>query len=101
MATDEVSEKRAFDAFIDRQFGGDLNGLTLEEALAQFREYQRDLERIRTKVAVAEQQYAQGEARPLDDDAIRSKLNQLMDDKGIPRSHFRRGARLSAAVWKL
>ena len=85
MATDEVSEKKAFDSFIDQQLGGELNGLTLEEALAPFREYQRDLDRIRAKVVVAEQQYDRGEARPLDDKAFRSKLNQLMDDKGIPQ----------------
>lgn len=43
MSTDEISEKQAFDTFIAEQLGGELNDLSVEQAVAQFREYQRDL----------------------------------------------------------
>lgn len=85
MSTDEISEKQAFDTFIAEQLGGELNDLSVEQAVAQFREYQRDLDRIRERIALAEEQYNRGNAKPLDDVKFRNRLNMLMDEKGIPK----------------
>lgn len=85
MPTDEISEKQAFDTFIAEQLGGELIDLSLEQAVAQFREYQRDLNRIKERIALAEEQYNRGDAKPLDDVKFRDGLIKLMDEKGIPK----------------
>ena len=85
MSTDEMSEKQAFDSFVAQQLGGELKGLSLEEALAQFRQYQRDLDQIRAKLSNAEDQYDRGEAKPLNDATFRDNLDARMDERGIPK----------------
>jgi len=55
MATDIQDERKAFNRYIDEQCGGTLNGHTLEEALAEFREYQRQLEQLREKLRLSEE----------------------------------------------
>ena len=84
MTTQETSEKHAFDAFVAERLGGDLNGLTLEEAVSEFRAYEAELRTIQSKLDKAEEQYARGEAKPIDKDAFLADVNRRLDERGIP-----------------
>lgn len=53
MATDIQDEREAFNRYLDEHCGGSMNGHTLEESLADFREYQRQLADCRAKVQAA------------------------------------------------
>lgn len=67
MSTGQINDRDAFNTFIDVRWGGDLNDTSLEEALQEFREYQRKLEAVQAKIAEALQSSARGESRPMDD----------------------------------
>jgi hypothetical protein len=78
MSVDISSDRDAFSAFIDQRFVTGEAGVTLEEALAAFRAYQRDLERLRAKLRPAIEQADRGESRPLDLDAVMSRIRDRL-----------------------
>jgi len=83
MSTDQASDWAAFNQFVQHELGSNLNGLTLEDSLTAFRAYQHDLESLRTKLQVAEEQSARGESKPLDRDAFWKRVDNRLDEKGI------------------
>ncbi|MCA9099554.1 MAG: hypothetical protein KDA63_00280 [Planctomycetales bacterium] len=83
MSTDQPSEFDAFTAFVDRRYGGDLNNMSLEDALADFRAYERDLARLKAHLQPAIDQADRGEAKPLDIDALLDRVHQRIErEKG-------------------
>ena len=62
------------------QFGRDLS---LDEALAGFQEYHRQLQELRGKVREAENSLARGEGRPLDVDAIIGRVRKRLAEQGV------------------
>jgi hypothetical protein len=70
MSTDLQTERDAFIAFIDRRWGGDLNGTTLEDAVREFRQFQRELSDVQQKIQEALISSERGESGPLDDDRL-------------------------------
>ena len=83
MITDQINEHEIFSTFINEHLGG-LNGKTLEEVLAEFRIYQRQLEDLRGKLRIAEEQSARGESRELDLDALFERVDKRLDGQGVP-----------------
>ncbi len=77
------TEKEAFDAFITERLGGDLNGLSLEAALARFRAYQRDLAQFKADTQDALEGSARGESKPLDIEEVVARGRARLAEKGI------------------
>jgi hypothetical protein len=67
MSTSQISDRDGFNTFIDVRWGGNLNGTSLEDALQEFRDYQRELESAQVQIAAALQSSADGESNPMDD----------------------------------
>ncbi len=82
MSTDFAFERDAFNAFLDQGFVVSEGDATLEEAIAAFRAYQSDLERLKKKLEPSLEQANRGEARPLDLDAVLQRVRQRMDQRG-------------------
>ena len=79
MSTELTTERDAFNAFIDQRFGSQqVDGISLEDALAEFRAYQRELLALKASLNKAEESSARGESKPLDvDDVIRRGRERL------------------------
>jgi hypothetical protein len=86
MSTDvsTSSEWADFSQFVETKLGHDLEGKSLEDSVAEFRAYQRDLEALQTKIQHSIDQADRGEVHPLDDDAFWAKANRRFDELGIP-----------------
>ena len=84
MASDLASDWTDFNQFISRRIEDQQPGKTLEESLAEFRAYQRDLEAIRAKLKVSLEQSARGESAELDDEEFWKRVDKQLDDLGIP-----------------
>jgi hypothetical protein len=84
MPTQQVSEHAAFNEFVVERLGDDLGGKSLEDAVAEFRAYQRELEKLRAKVAIAVGQSAAGVSEELDDATFWEKVDPILDSEGIP-----------------
>jgi len=68
MATEILNDREAFNRFLDERFGGSMNGHSLEQALAEFREYQKQLAAVQAKVQRSIEAGGRGESQPLDDE---------------------------------
>lgn len=81
-----MSDHDAFNTFIDVRWGGDLNGTSLEEALQEFREYQREQGVVQLQIAEALHSSTIGESRPLNDirlNAIFKRRDAELRKEGI------------------
>lgn len=83
MSTDFTIERDAFNSFLDQAFGSGRSDATLEEAVAAFRAYQIDLERLKERLQPAIEQADRGEARPLDHEALMQRVRGRLDQRGI------------------
>lgn len=84
MTTEVQNELDAFNRYIAERCGGSLNGHTLEEAVQEFREYQRELAEVRAKVQEAIESSEREGSRPLNDEEFWARANARLDAKGIP-----------------
>jgi hypothetical protein len=57
---------------------------SIEELLAEFAEYRRELEEVRAKVREALESSARGESGPLDLEALFARADSLLGEEGIP-----------------
>lgn len=76
MSTDLHTERDAFNAFIDGRLGEAASASSLEDALREFRAYQRELAAARQKVQEARLARDCGEIGELDIDAIIHEVTQ-------------------------
>lgn len=86
METAVAPELEAFNRYVVERLGGSLGGQTLEEALAKFREYQRQLSKLKAKIQQSEESAAREGTRPMTDDVIadrHARLDQLLAEEGI------------------
>ena len=79
MATDitQTSELDAFQRYVEERCGGSLNGHTLAEAIADFREYQRQLAALREKLRLSEESAERDGTRPLTDEIMADTFARL------------------------
>jgi hypothetical protein len=77
MSTDFRAECDAFNAFVDHRFGRAADAASLEDALAEFRAYQRELTAARAKVQEAKDSSRRGESTELD---IEQLIQEVTDD---------------------
>ncbi|MCC6494194.1 MAG: hypothetical protein IT424_14370 [Pirellulales bacterium] len=87
MATDfraELSEAELLHLYLERRFEKGQRGGTLDDVMAGFAEYRRQLKRIRELVREAEESFARFGSQPLDLDAMWAELDLQFDAEGIP-----------------
>ena len=69
--------------YLGRQLAGGEQDLSLDQALLGFQEYYRQLRELRSKVRQAEDSLARCEGRPLDVDAVISRVRKRLAERGI------------------
>jgi len=79
MTTEILSELELFQQFVSERLS---NG-SLDKAVEEFREYQRQLNELKTKLHVAEQQSANGQTGPFDAEATKRRLRERLAKEGI------------------
>jgi hypothetical protein len=84
MPTDQLNEVALFQQFLMTRTANGNGPTTLQEALQQFSDYQRELADLRAKLHVAEQQSAAGQTAPFDAAATKSAVRARLAEKGIP-----------------
>ncbi len=83
MNTNLQSERDAFSAFIDRRMVKVRSGLSLEDALSEFRAYQQELSHAQVKVQEAKVSSQRGESQELDIDQLVSEVTEDLIADGI------------------
>lgn len=82
MSTDQPSEFDAFAAFVDKRYGGELNNTSLEDALADFRAYERDLARLKAHLQPSIEQAERGELKELDVESLMNSVRERIEREG-------------------
>jgi hypothetical protein len=83
MSTDLLTERDAFNAFLDGRIGQITRATSLEDALCEFREYQRELAAAREKVREAQAARDRGEVAELDIEKIIGEVTEELAAEGI------------------
>ena len=83
MDTQLQIDRDAFNAFIDSRFSQGSPKLVLEEALSEFRAYQRELADARAKVQQAKSSSRRGESAELDVDQLVREVTDDLNAEGI------------------
>ena len=86
MATDipnVPSDVELLHDYLGKQLARDEQELSLDEALSGFQEYYRQLRDLRGKVRQAEDSLARGEGRPLDVEAVLSRVRRRLAEQSI------------------
>ena len=83
MSIGAVTEFLEFSRFVVERLNGDAN-CSLEQAVQQFRGYQRQLATLKAKVAAAEKSVALGRVAPLNPNDLIAELDQELSAEGIP-----------------
>lgn len=66
MSIGQQTDRDEFNAYIDKRWGDNLNGTSLEDALSEFRAYQKELFTARKKIEEALLP-SNGKPQPMDD----------------------------------
>lgn len=80
MSIDLQTDWDAFNAFVDARRDRFRSGFSLEEAVSEFRTYQRELAAARSKIFEAKENSRRGESAELDVELL---IQQVRDDLAI------------------
>ncbi len=83
MNTNLQSERDAFNAFIESRMGKVRSGLSLEDALIEFRAYQQELAGVQSKIQEAKVASQLGESQELDIDQLVDEVTVELAAEGI------------------
>ena len=83
MATDQQNDFQDFQRFLGDKLDGGDSVISLEQALREFRAYQRDLQQFKNDTRQALEESARGESSPLDIDDVLERGKQRLAQKGI------------------
>lgn len=86
MATDSTvsrSDAELLRDYLDERIDREDPDLSLDDALAGFQAYHRQLQDLRAKVRQAEDSLARGEGRPLDVEAIIGRVRKRLTEQGV------------------
>jgi hypothetical protein len=86
MATDASnahSDTQLLHDYLGKQLDGNSPVIPLDEALKGFQEYYRQLNEVRSKVRQAEISLAEGRGKPLDVDALITRVRKRLAEQGI------------------
>ena len=91
MASDLRGELHDFQRFLDDKLDVCRSSISLEQALQQFREYQRDLQRFKDDTRQALKESAHAQSSPLDIDDVIKRGRQRLEQKEALASTILRG----------
>lgn len=80
------TDLEAFRSYVNDKLGGTLNGHSMDEAVAEFLEYQRQIDALKQKVAEAERSAESHGTRPMTEVVVRERrqrLDALLADEGV------------------
>ena len=83
MATDFQTELDAFHEFVSDKLNNGSAQISLEQAVHEFRAYQRQLEQFRKDTKAALEESARGESSPLDIEDVVERGKKRLVEKGI------------------
>lgn len=85
MATDvqEITELELLHRFIGEELVAGRRRRTVDECLAEFRQYQRELERLREEIRPALERSLRGESPPFDVEEIKRRVRERLAGRGI------------------
>ena len=83
MASELPYEVGQFQDFLSNRAESETPLASLDEAVSEFREYQRQLADLKDKLKVAEEQSARGEVGPFDAEATKKWLQEEIAKEGI------------------
>ena len=85
MATDvtSVTELELFHRFVSERLANGGRQPSVEQCLAEFREYQRDVNRLREEIGPALESSLRGESRPFDVEGIKRRGRERLRERGI------------------
>lgn len=83
MATELQNELQDFQRFLDAKLVVTDSTISLEQALQEFRAYQRDLQQFKDDTHQALEESARGESSPLDIDDVIERGKLRLAQKGI------------------
>ena len=87
MATDQstaLTEAELLYQYLGRRISNGARKESIEQLLADFVEYRRELEEFRATLREAEAQSARGESGPLDLEALFARVDKRLAKDGIP-----------------
>jgi hypothetical protein len=77
------NDRDAFNAFIEKRLNKVSAGLSLEDALAEFRAYQQELRDVQAKVQEAKASSERGESQELEIAELINEVTEKLAAKGI------------------
>ncbi|MCH7987604.1 MAG: hypothetical protein IID46_00480 [Planctomycetes bacterium] len=77
------TDLEAFHKYVGELLKKGKRKMTVEDSLAGFREYQKDLDRLREEIRPALEQSARGESEPLDIEKLKTEVTNSLAEKGI------------------
>ena len=83
MATSVLTEVEAFHQFLGKAIRNGGREMTIEESVAEFRAYQDELARFNAGLQKSLQQAQDGDAEPLDAEALKDEVRRELADEGI------------------
>lgn len=83
MASELPSEVGLFQEFLDSRVQGENPLGSLDEAVLEFREYQRQLADLKEKIRVGLEQCERGEVGPFDAEETKRRLGERLAKEGI------------------
>ena len=85
MATDTapLTELELLHRFIAERLANGGRHMTADQCLAEFREYQRELEKCREEIRPALERSLRGETKPFDPEALKGRVTRELADRGI------------------
>lgn len=87
MVTSLISDRDAFNAFLERRLSKISSSVSLEDALVEFRAYQQELAAAQIKIQEAKESSRRGELQELNVEELIQEITDEMAAEGIHEQH--------------
>jgi hypothetical protein len=83
MVPNFLSDRDAFNAFLEKRLSKISSGLSLEDVLVEFRAYQQELAAVQAKIQEAKDSSRRGESQELNVEELFHEITEEMAAEGI------------------
>jgi hypothetical protein len=83
MVTSLLSDRDAFNAFLEKRLSKISSGVSLEDALVEFRAYQQELAAAQIKIQEAKESSRRGESQELNVEELVHEITYVLAAEGI------------------
>ena len=85
MATDldTTTDLEAYHQFVEKLLEQGKRKMSVEESLSEFREYQKELERLREEIRPAMERSLRGESKSFNPEELKARVTRELEEKGI------------------